>query len=259
MVDQVDLARTVPAKHGADLGNGDVAFVHHQQEVLGEVVKQTKRPFPRLPAVEVPGVVLDARAEAEFFDHFQVVQRALVEPLGFQKPRLLVEKRLLLFKVLLDFPNRRIGGLLAADEQVGRVDGELVEFVQDRATFGVNRGDSVDFVVPKFNPHGVVCVGEVDVHHVSLHPELSATKVGGGSAVQASDEAVQEVIPRHALPPFQGNDVFVEFHGVANAVDAADARHHDDVASPTQQRRRGGKPELFDFVVDLQVLFDVGV
>ncbi len=60
VIDQGHLARSVAAKHGADLGHGHVTLVHEQEEVLGEIIEQAKRPLAGFPAVEIPRVILDA-------------------------------------------------------------------------------------------------------------------------------------------------------------------------------------------------------
>ena len=127
------------------------------------------------------------------------------------------------------------------------------------AALRVNRGQPFDFVVPKLHPYRVVSVGQMDVHRVPFDPKIPAFEVAHRSAVQAGHEAVKQVVSRDALPHLKSHDIFVKLHGVANAVDAADARDHDDVASPTEQGRGGRQSQFFNFVVDLKVLLDVGV
>ena len=165
----------------------------------------------------------------------------------------------LLLEVLLDFPNRRVRGLLAAHKEVGRIDGELLEGVQGLARFWVDGRQPFNFVVPKLDPNGVVGVRQVDVHGVAFDAEISTLEICHGSAVQAGHQPMKEVVAGEALPDFQRDHVFVELHGVADAVDATDAGHHNDVPSAAQQGRGGRQPELLDFVVDLQVLLDVRV
>ena len=66
---QRGLARTVAAEHRADLWHRHVAFVHHQQEVIGEVVEQAEWAFTGLSPVEVAAVILDAITKPNFLDH----------------------------------------------------------------------------------------------------------------------------------------------------------------------------------------------
>ena len=114
VVDQSHFPRAVSAKHGADLRHRDVALVNHDQEVFREVIQQAEGAFPWLAAVEIPGVVLNARAKAQLLDHFEVVQRTFFQAFGLQEPGLFIELAFLLLEVLLDFPNCRVRRLLAA-------------------------------------------------------------------------------------------------------------------------------------------------
>ena len=172
---------------------------------------------------------------------------------------LLVEERLLLLQILLNLPNRRVRRLLAAHEEVGRVDGELIEGVKHLSGFRVDGGEAFDFIVPKLHPHRVIRVRQMHVHRVSLHSEVSASEVVDRAAVEARHKSVQQVVSSDALAHLEVHDVFVKLHGVSDAVDAADARDNNDVPTTAEQSRRRREPKLLDFIVDLQILFDVGV
>ena len=259
VVNQRDLPRPVATKHGSNLWHRHVALVNDHQEILGEVVEQAKRPFSWLSSVEIPGIILNPRVKPDFLDHFQIVEGSLIETLGFEKARLLIEKRLLLLQVLLDFPNGGVGGLLAADKQVCRVNRELVKPMQMLPTLRIDGGQPLDFIVPKLHPNSVIGVGQMNVHRVSFHPEVPPFEIGDGPAVQACHQTVEQVVSGDALPHLQLDDVFVKLHRVANAVDARDACHDNHVSASTQQGGRGGQSKLFDFVIDLEVLLDVRV
>ena len=102
------------------LGDGLVALVDEEQEVLGEVVEQAVGRLAGLAAVEVARVVLDALAVARLLDHLQVVEGALPQAVGLQV-------RGKLGQTLLEFPadRRRAPALvvLGGDHEVaGRED-----------------------------------------------------------------------------------------------------------------------------------------
>ena len=71
------LARLVAVVHGLQLGAGDVAFIDHQQPVLGEVINQAFGRRAGRPASQVAGVVFNAIAIAHLLEHLQVVGGAL--------------------------------------------------------------------------------------------------------------------------------------------------------------------------------------
>jgi hypothetical protein len=59
------------------------------RDFLGEIIQQGRGRLPRGPAGEVPGVVLDAVAVAQFLHHLQVEQGALLQALGLDELALL--------------------------------------------------------------------------------------------------------------------------------------------------------------------------
>ena len=233
---QRGLARTVTAEHCADLRHRHVAFINDEQKVISEVVEQAERTLAGLAPVEVAAVILDAVAESNFLDHLQVVQRALFEALGFEVFGLFGEELLLLFEVLLDFPHGLIGGGFAGDEQVGRVDDDVVKPVQPRPGFRVNGFQLLDLVAPEVHTQRVVGVGQENVNGISLDSERAALELGTRAAVEATDQRMKEGVAAPLLSHLQRNHALMEFHRIADAVDAADGCHDDDVAPAAEQR-----------------------
>src|SRR6185503_10023802 len=83
--DERAFARLVTFKHSADLWNGLVRFVDHDQRVTWKVVEQGWWRFTGFLAGQVSRIVLDAAAEAHLFDHFEIKHRALMQSLSFDK------------------------------------------------------------------------------------------------------------------------------------------------------------------------------
>ena len=99
---QIFLSGPVATVHSADLGQGDVAFVHHQHKVFWEVIQQAKGTRAGFPAVQVAGVVFNARAVAQFPDHLQVEVGAFFQAFGLQRTAVLQKEIHLLHQVVLD-------------------------------------------------------------------------------------------------------------------------------------------------------------
>ena len=76
--------------------------------------------------------------------------------------------------------------------------------------------------------------------------------------VEALDEPVQQGVSRDDLPHLDLDDALVELYRVADAVDAADGGHDDDIAPSAEQGRGGRQAQLLDLLVDGEVLLDVG-
>src|SRR5690606_31266395 len=63
----------------------DVRLVEDQQEVLGEIIEQTRRPLARRATGNMTRVVLDARARADLEQHLDVEVRALLQALRLEQ------------------------------------------------------------------------------------------------------------------------------------------------------------------------------
>ena len=79
------LAVVVASKHPPQLRHAHVAFVHEQNGVFRQVFEQRGRRISRLSTREVTGIVLDSRAVAGGFQHFQIDSGAFLQSLRFQE------------------------------------------------------------------------------------------------------------------------------------------------------------------------------
>ena len=61
-------------------------------ETMSEVVEETEGSDAWLAAIEVPGVVLDARAVSDLLDHLEVVPGPSQKPLGLEQLALALER-----------------------------------------------------------------------------------------------------------------------------------------------------------------------
>ena len=131
--------------------------------------------------------------------------------------------------------------------------------MKSRTGLRINGLELLNFVAPKMHAQGVVCIGQENVDRIALDAEGSSLEFGSGSAVEPTDQGVQEGIPSPFLTDLEWNDAFVEFHRIANAVDATDGSDNNDIPSSTQQGRSGAQSQFFDFLVNGEVLFNVGI
>ena len=81
----VRLAAEVAFVHGADLRNGDVAFVGEDERVVGDVFEHGRRRLAGFAAGEVARIILDAGAGAGGEHHLHVEIAALLEALRFEQ------------------------------------------------------------------------------------------------------------------------------------------------------------------------------
>ena len=111
-----------------DLRYGDVAFVDYEEEVFWEVVEEAVGSFAWGSSVEVSGVVFDAGAVAEFFDHFDVVGDALFESFGFGEFAYGLEVGGFADEVVLDVSDGVVDFVFWCYEEVGGEDGGFLLF-----------------------------------------------------------------------------------------------------------------------------------
>ncbi len=99
-------------------------LVDDEQEVLREVVEQCGRRRTRWPGVDVPRVVLDARAEPDLSHHLDVVVGPHPQPLRLQQLALAFQLGQPLLEFLLDRGDRMRHALRARHVVGGRENSE---------------------------------------------------------------------------------------------------------------------------------------
>ena len=102
-------------------------------------------------------------------------------------------------------------------------------------------------------------VGRVQLDGVAPHPELAPNEVDVVALVLHVHQAPEDG-PLVLFAPAERSSIVLAgvLLGRAQAVDARDRRHHDDVA-PGQQGRGRRVAQTVDFVVNGSVFFDIGV
>ena len=118
--------------------------------------------------------------------------------------------------------------------------------------------DGVDLVAEELHPQEVVAVGREDVDDVAAHAEAAALGVEVVAVVLDLYELMDEVVAVEGDVSVQEDGHVHVVFWAADAVDAADGGHHDDVFAG-EQRRRCRMAELFDLFVDGGVLLYEGV
>ena len=234
-------------------------FVHEEQEILGEVVEERGGRLALHAAVEVAGVVLDAVAVAELFHHLEVELGALFKALGFEQAVRALELDEAFAQFVADIAHGADEVVAVGNVVAGRVDDSLGHAAQHLAGERVYLAYGVYLVAEEFDMQGLlVFVGRDDLQHVAAHAEGTAVEVVVVANVLDVHEAADDALHGHVLPFLHRDDEPRVVLRRAEAVDAGDRGHDDDVA-PREQGVRGGMAQLVDIVVDGRVLLDIGV
>ena len=258
VVHQGLLAGAVAGEHAPGLGHGHVQLVHEHEVVVREVVQQRPRGLPRGPAGEVPGVVLDPQADPRLPQHLQVEAGALLQALRLQELVALLHPLQALVQLLLDGHHRPLQHLRRGDEVPRGVDVHALQRGEDLPGEGVDLDHAVDLVPEELHPHGEVVVGGEDLQHLPPHAVLAPGEAGVVALVLDVVQVAQEAIPAPHLPALEVHRDGAVGLGGADAVDAGDAGHDQDVPA-LEEGAGGGEAQLLDLLVERGVLLDVGV
>ena len=168
-------APEVAPEHAADLRHGDVAFVHEDERVVGQIFEQRGRRLARRAAREPARIILDAVAGAGRLDHFDVELRALLQPLRFQQPAGGVEALKLLLQLLLNALDRLVQRRLRRHVVRIRVNLHQREVLRLLARQRIELGDAFHLVAEHADaPGAILLVGREHLDGVAAHAEIAA-------------------------------------------------------------------------------------
>ena len=174
---QIHLAGPVTPIHGVNLWHAHMAFIYHQQIVFGEEVQQAVGARASSTSVEVPRIVLYSRTMPQFPDHLHIIGHTLIQSLCLVEESLFLEPVHACMQVRLYLVYGPEGALLARHEQIGRIDLIVLKLPQAHVAQRVYLLDAVHLVAPEGHSEYVVCIGQIDVHIVTLHAEVATIQV----------------------------------------------------------------------------------
>ena len=251
--------RPVTAIHAADLRNGYVGFIHHQQAIRRQVVKQGWRRLARPAPGEVTGVVFDAGAVAQLVHHLQIKLGALAQALLFQQ--FIVGQQHLTAIAQLDFNLfHRLYDTLAWGHVVGLwIDGVTLDHRLHMAGKRVEQRQPLHLFIKQFYAQGdIVGLGGEDINHLAAHAERTALEGLIVAGVLQLGQTAQNgaLIDNHAHRQVQ-HHFQVEIR-VAQTVNRRYRGHHHHIAT-LKQRFGGRESHLLNMFVYRGIFLDKGV
>jgi len=225
-------AAVVTAEHTADLRQHDVAFIHHQQEIVREIIQQRGGRGTWFASGQYGRVILNALAHTDFLQHFHVVVGTLLDALRLEQLALFGKFFDLLFHL-----DRNLGKALfhlfrPDNIMAGREDGDMPHNIFVLTGQRVKLDDTVDLITEKLYPDGIfIVVGKVDIYGVALDAELVADKVHVVALVLQLDQAAAKHVALHLHTGAQADDHAAVINRIAQRVDAGNAGNDDDIAA----------------------------
>jgi len=236
-----------------------VAFVNDHEIVIGKVIQEAERSGTGEPSVKEAGVVFDAAAISEFFDHFEIEGRAFVDTAGFEEFSFAFEIFFLAVEFVFDFANNMVDAFPGCDVEVSGKDSGYLHAFDAFATFYFDLFDFLDFIAEESDAVAEVHIRKVDINGIAPDAEGSAAEVGFGAGVETFHEPEQETVPGNGLTFTDPDDPgFVVFR-VAHTIDTGDRGNDNHVSSSREQG--GGSPQtkFIHFFVDGEVFFDISI
>jgi hypothetical protein len=258
MIDQDLLARPVAVEHRPHLRDGGVRFVDHQQIVVGEIVNQGVRLGPRRRAVEMAGVVLDARAVAHLLNHLDVVAGAGSQALGFEQFAVPLELHQPLFQLGLDARHRGCDAVLGHDVMDGGEHEQPVLRCKHFARCRIDKIQAFDLVAEHLDAVGELLIRGPQLDHVAAHAKTPALEGHVVALILQIHEPPQQLVAFDLVTHRQRDHARLVRVGRTQPEDARHAGHDDHVA-PRNQRTGRAQPQPIEIVVARGVFFDVDV
>ena len=258
VLDQHLLAALVAVVHGLQLGAGDMALIHHQQPVVGEVIDQAFRRRAGGATGQVAGVILNAVAVAHLLQHLQVVGGALFQPLGLQQPPLQIEQIQPFAELGADLLDRPLQPLLRGHEVLGGIDVDGVHALQNLTAGGIHIANCLHLIAKQFDPHQPIFIGGPDLEHIAPHPEAAAGNLDVIAGILVVHQLPQRSTQVERFAHLELHGGLEVFGGNTEAIDAADRGHHDHILA-LEQRAGGGVTQHVDLLVDRRRLGDVSI
>src|SRR5687767_10360524 len=104
------------------------------------------------------GIVLDAVAIADFFHHFEIEERPLMDALRFQQPSLVFEQRFPAFEFLLDRLDSTNDSGTRHDEVALGIHGQTLQLARFIASQWIERGKLIDLIAPELDAEANIFV-----------------------------------------------------------------------------------------------------
>ena len=177
VVNQALFSRLVARVHRSHLRNRHVRFINNHQKILWKIIHQRIRCRPRFSAGQHARIVLNTAAKADFFHHFHIIARALLDALGFDKFLIFLEPCHALFHFFADFLYRCLHFVFRRDIVRCRINRRVLYLTHTFAGQRIDFADSLNFIPEKFH---TICkrvgIYRPDFHGISAHAEAIAFK-----------------------------------------------------------------------------------
>ena len=257
--DQTFLAGAVAVIHGAHLRERHMALVHDKQKILREIVDERVRRTSRRTPRQHARIVLDARAETDLLQHFNVVAGALRDALCLDQLAVFLEVFYALFQFFFEVLDGFLQLFLGRNVVARRENSDMPQFTERNAGQRVNTADAVHLITEKLDTDNILIrVYRPDLHRVAAHAEAVALERNVVALVLNVYQSADELLAAHLHARTDRNHHAFVVDRIAERVNARN-RGHDDNIAPFAQRRGRRVSQAVNFIIDGGILLNIGV
>ena len=231
-------------------------FIHHQQGIGRQVIKQCRRCLTWAATREIARVVLDAVAIAQFQHHFDVVPGALFQALCFHQAVVVPQLLQPLIQLNLDMLDRIQHRLPGRHIMRFRVDGDPWHSAQDLTGQRVEIAEILNLVIEELDADSFLLGFRREyIDHIAPNPVIGPVELDIVPGVLKFGQAPEDVSLIDLIAPVQMQHHLQVGLGVTEAVDRRHRRHNDGIRS-FQQCLGGRQTHLLNVLVDRSVFLD---
>ena len=253
------LPGTIPPRHPPDLGDGDMALIDKEQEIIREVIKQSGRRIARFSVVKMKRIILNPITEPDLLHHLQVIVGAHLQPLDLQQLSPLFKELQSSLQFHADISGRAFQIGFAADIMTPREDNRPAAFPRSYRTERINIGEPFNLIPPIFNPQDpVFLIGGKYLHHIPPNPKGTPVEIKIVSLILEVNQILEETAAGILIARLELNNLIPVFLGGTEAIDTGYAGNDNNI--PSGPEGIGGRvPHPVDLFINGRVFLDITI
>ena len=183
-----------------------MTLVHDKQKILRKIVDERIRRTSRRTPRQYARIVLNARAEADLLQHFNVVAGALRDALGLDQLAVFLEVFYALVEFFLQILDGFLQFFLGRDVVARRENSNMTQFTERNTGQRVNTADAVHLITEKLDTDNILIrVYRPDFHRVAAHAEAVALERNVVALILNRNQAANQLITAHLHARTDGN------------------------------------------------------
>ena len=236
-----------------------MGLIGNNEEIIREEVDECKRRTACLSQRQMTGIVLNARTESHFLQHFNIIIGTLCQSLGFQQLVLPLQLCQTFFQFRFNTGNGQLHFFRRSDIVGCWINGNMISGTNDFPCYHVDFRDAVDFVAEKFHTDSIFrrCHRE-NFYYIAPHTKGTAFKIHIISVILHFNEDVQHFIPVFFHTGTERKHHAIVFFRVTQTIDTGYAGNNNNIL-PFHQCRCGRVTQFIDFFIDCGIFLNIGI